>query len=215
MIDLKNKDKNFLLLYFFEKGTRRTSEKYIKKYHEEFYKKVLDFNKDFTIINSRNRNVFAQKLYNYIYKIKEYPTCVICGKKTKFYQLSKTGNGYLKTCSKKCASILGQNTIKKNEYNKNLLYHYTQRKDYKQKFKITHAGRMPRTKGGKLQDVVLLRYTTVRGEEKEAAFWGDRRLVNKAASYWGRIKNDQSRHGEYFGWLKAKFRVPYSPSSFY
>ena len=84
-------------------------EKYIKKYHGDIYREILDFNS--LNINCIN---FSQMIYNYVYDIKDHPLCR-CGKKLKYKYFT---NGYGDYCSKKCAMSDEKIIKKRNENSK-------------------------------------------------------------------------------------------------
>ena len=107
IIDVKTKEdlKNFLIEsnngsnIFFKEG-------YFKKIFPDFYSKIIDFN----LSNINCELKFTQKIYHYIYDLKEYPKCTVCGKDILRFKSFKSG--YCSCCSIECSSK-NPNRIKK------------------------------------------------------------------------------------------------------
>lgn len=98
VIDVKSKEdlKEFLLVSnngsnnFFKEG-------YFKKVFPDFYYKIIDFH----LSNFNCEFKFAQKIYHYIYDMKELPKCIVCGKYILGFKSFKSG--YCVCCSKECS----------------------------------------------------------------------------------------------------------------
>ena len=71
-------------------------ESFFKKMFPDFYDKIISFHKKYHCDNF----MFSQKIYNYIFDIKQIPHCDECGKTVKFKSF---GYGYCKYCSLKCS----------------------------------------------------------------------------------------------------------------
>jgi len=89
--------KKELIIYFTtdNKSGFKTKESYVNKKFVGLVDKINNYNKFFNIEMS-----FTQKLYNYLYKIKEIPKCENCGKSISWRGIFT--EGYLKNCSKDC-----------------------------------------------------------------------------------------------------------------
>lgn len=93
--------KKDLIIYFLtdNKSGHKTKEKHILKQFDGLIDEINNDNKnsefDLTI-------PFTQKLYNFLYNIKEIPKCETCGKEIKWK--NRFTEGYLKNCSKNCRS---------------------------------------------------------------------------------------------------------------
>ncbi|MFW5847634.1 MAG: DUF7487 domain-containing protein [bacterium] len=87
--------------YFSEnnKSGYKTRESWLKKNNIELYNLIIDFNNK----NLISCDSFTQKIYNYIFNIKNIPECPTCKKKLKFKKRLK--DGYQSYCSTKCTLV--------------------------------------------------------------------------------------------------------------
>lgn len=89
-------DKDYYKKYFTSdnKSGHKTRENYVKKNFPELYSEIIKYplnNEDYK---------FNQKLYNYLYEIKEIPKCLTCGKEIKWRGVFT--EGYKEYCNLKC-----------------------------------------------------------------------------------------------------------------
>lgn len=75
---IEDMDKPDITYFNSTKGSSgRFHEQHIQNKYPQFYQYLNEIYKDFNIS-------FKEKLYWYFYDIHDYPTCPICGKKTKY-----------------------------------------------------------------------------------------------------------------------------------
>lgn len=105
-------------------------EKTIKKYYPNIHDSIIKENID--------KNIkWNNKLYNYVYNVKDQPKCLHCNSnETKFVNFKV---GYRDYCSLKCASIADETTEKKKKTNlkKYGVDSYTKTSEFKNKIKKT------------------------------------------------------------------------------
>ncbi len=122
-------------------------EKYIKKNYPIIYKEILSKPQDLT---------FKEKLYWTIHEINGYPTCPICGNRTKFNTMY---HGYYKYCSLRCSNNSPE-VISKKECTSLLnhgIKHYTNIEKSKQT-KLERYGDENYTNHEKAEKTCLERY---------------------------------------------------------
>jgi hypothetical protein len=87
--------KNDIYQYFTdEKANIKTRETWLKKHNNELYTKIIKYTVDLDIL-------FKQRIYHYIYDLKEIPKCPTCGHELKYG--GTINKGYNKFCSTKCS----------------------------------------------------------------------------------------------------------------
>ena len=101
-------------------------EKYIKNKYTLLYNKIIEFN--------LNKNIsWLNKLYDFIYNIKENPICKNCGKELKFK--NKISIGYGIYCSNKCTSQATRLIVKQTNLEKFGVEYPLQNEEIKNKIK--------------------------------------------------------------------------------
>lgn len=114
----------------------KVKESWIKKHYSIEHSNIQRFCQDKKI----HTDIFSQKIYHYIFKIDQIPTCIKCNSRNQRYEGFNIG--YNKFCSKGCASSNsfkeGYKNRKKNTFEKHGVYHTTQLESVREKMKISN-----------------------------------------------------------------------------
>ena len=97
IVDVKNKeDLRIFLLEYNDGSNNFFKETYFKKIFQTLYNEINYFH--FNNFNFEMK--FSQKIYNFIYNVKELPKCSVCGKSVNFKTFK---HGYCICCSRECS----------------------------------------------------------------------------------------------------------------
>ena len=90
---------------------------------------------------------YKEIIYRIKFRIDQRPVCVVCGKPVKWYNT----NNYHKTCSNKCANILGQQTIRKNCIENYGVDNHAKRDDIKEKLRESYKQNSEKIKESRIK----------------------------------------------------------------
>ena len=117
IIDVKTKDDLKIFLLENNNVSNFFKEGYFKKVFPDFYNNIIDFY--LCYLNCEIK--FAQKIYHYIYDLKEMPKCIVCGNEV--FGFKSFRSGYCKCCSIECSgkSPSRRGKISKSHLNRNIV----------------------------------------------------------------------------------------------
>ena len=78
------------------KSGYKSKESFVKKNYSDLYQEIIDYTSHFESMSFKN------KIWHYIHKFKEIPTCKKCGTKLKFKKSINEGYGIY--CSLNCTN---------------------------------------------------------------------------------------------------------------
>ena len=90
---------------------------------------------------------YKEIIYRIKFRIEQRPVCEVCGKPVKWYN----ANNYHKTCSNKCANILGQQTIRKNCIENYGVDNHAKRDDIKEKLRESYKQNSEKIKESRIK----------------------------------------------------------------
>ena len=117
IIDVKTKEDLKIFLLENNNVSNFFKEGYFKKVFPDFYSNIIDFY--LCYLNCEIK--FAQKIYHYIYDLKEMPKCIVCGNEV--FGFKSFRSGYCKCCSIECSgkSPSRRRKISKSHLNRNIV----------------------------------------------------------------------------------------------
>lgn len=117
IIDVKTKDDLKIFLLENNNVSNFFKEGYFKKVFPDFYNNIIDFY--LCYLNCEIK--FSQKIYHYIYDLKEMPKCIVCGNEV--FGFKSFRSGYCKCCSIECSgkSPSRRGKISKSHLNRNIV----------------------------------------------------------------------------------------------
>lgn len=117
IIDVKTKEDLKIFLLEHKNVSNFFKEGYFKKIFPDLYSNIIDFY--LCYLNCEIK--FSQKIYHYIYDLKEMPKCIVCGNEVFGFKSFKSG--YCKCCSTECSdkSPSRREKISKSHLNRNIV----------------------------------------------------------------------------------------------